>query len=74
MPGGHPEGYIEGFANFYRDAAEVITARRAGRAPEPEALAALPDVIDGARGIAFIEAAVRLGPRTMAHGLPRGYP
>jgi predicted dehydrogenase len=58
MPGGHPEGYIEGFANFYRDAAEVITARRAGRAPEPEALAALPDVIDGARGVAFIEAAV----------------
>ncbi|MBV9569189.1 MAG: Gfo/Idh/MocA family oxidoreductase [Hyphomicrobiales bacterium] len=58
MPGGHPEGYVEGFANLYRDAAEVIAARRAGRAPDPAARAALPDVIDGARGIAFIEAAV----------------
>jgi predicted dehydrogenase len=59
MPGGHPEGYIEGFANLYRDAAEIITARRAGRTPDPTALAAVPDVMDGARGIAFIEAAVR---------------
>ena len=58
MPGGHPEGYIEGFANLYRDAAELIVERRAGRAPDPAALAATPDVIDGARGIAFIEASV----------------
>ncbi len=58
MPGGHPEGYVEGFANLYRDAAEVIAARRAGRPPDPAARAALPDVLDGARGIAFIEAAV----------------
>jgi predicted dehydrogenase len=58
MPGGHPEGYIEGFANLYRDAAELIMARRAGRAPDPAALAATPNVTDGARGIAFIEAAV----------------
>ena len=33
MPGGHPEGYVEGFANLYRGAAELIAARRAGRAP-----------------------------------------
>ena len=58
MPAGHPEGYIEGFANLYRDAAELIAARRAGRAPDPIVKAAVPDVIDGARGIAFIEAAV----------------
>jgi len=58
MPAGHPEGYVEGFANLYRDAAELITARRAGRAPDPAALAATPDVVDGARGLAFIEAAV----------------
>jgi len=58
MPAGHPEGYIEGFANLYRDAAELIAARRAGRAARPSAVALTPDVIDGARGIAFIEASV----------------
>src|SRR5208282_6770317 len=50
MPGGHPEGYIEGFANLYRDAAELIAARRAGRAPKPAAVALTPNVLDGARG------------------------
>ncbi len=33
MPGGHPEGYVEGFANLYRGAAELISARRSGRSP-----------------------------------------
>jgi hypothetical protein len=57
MPGGHPEGYIEGFANLYRGVAELIAARRAGRAPK--ATASLPPTVaDGARGMAFIEAAV----------------
>jgi predicted dehydrogenase len=58
MPAGHPEGYIEGFANLYRDAAELIAARRAGRPPKPAALALTPNVLDGARGVAFIEASV----------------
>lgn len=58
MPGGHPEGYVEGFANLYRDAAELIRARRAGRDPEPAARGAVPGVRDGALGLAFIEAAV----------------
>ena len=58
MPAGHPEGYIEGFANLYRDAAELIAARRAGRAPSPAAVALTPNVLDGARGVAFIEASV----------------
>jgi predicted dehydrogenase len=58
MPAGHPEGYIEGFANLYRDAAELIAARRAGRPADPAAVAGTPDVVDGARGVAFIEAAV----------------
>ena len=57
MPGGHPEGYIEGFANLYRDAVELISARRAGRAPEAAATL-IPNVLDGARGLAFIEACV----------------
>jgi hypothetical protein len=57
MPGGHPEGYVEGFANIYRGAAELVVARRARR--EPKSAARLtPTVIDGARGVAFIEAAV----------------
>ena len=58
MPAGHPEGYIEGFANLYRDAAELIAARRAGRKPSPVAAALTPKVLDGARGVAFIEASV----------------
>jgi predicted dehydrogenase len=57
MPGGHPEGYVEGFANLYRGAAELISARRAGRMPERSAKLT-PNVLDGARGVAFIEAAV----------------
>jgi predicted dehydrogenase len=58
MPAGHPEGYIEGFANLYRDAAELIAARRAGRKPNPAAVTLTPNVLDGARGVAFIEASV----------------
>jgi hypothetical protein len=58
MPGGHPEGYVEGFANLYRGAAELISARRARRAPDKSAKLT-PNVVDGARGVAFIEAAVK---------------
>jgi hypothetical protein len=36
----------------------LIAARRAGRTPSAAALAATPDVVDGARGVAFIEASV----------------
>jgi len=59
MPAGHPEGYIEGFANLYRDAATLIRARQAGVAPDPAAQSRVPTVIDGAKGIRFVEAAVR---------------
>src|SRR5207253_2036575 len=37
IPAGHPEGYLEGFANLYHDLAEQIRARRAKRAPDPRA-------------------------------------
>ena len=57
MPPRHPEGYIEGFANIYSDAAEAIWAAKEGRDPE-EGARALPTVEDGARGLAFIEACV----------------
>ena len=42
MPAGHPEGYIEGFANLYRDAARLIPARRAGQPFDPLAAASVP--------------------------------
>jgi predicted dehydrogenase len=54
---GHPEGYFEAFANLYADAAEAIVARRTGRAADPLALD-FPSVVDGARGVRFVEAAV----------------
>ena len=57
IPSGHPEGYLEGFANLYRDLAEQIRARRAKRAPDSGALL-VPTVADGARGVKFIAAAV----------------
>jgi len=59
IPAGHPEGLIEAFANLYRDAASLIRARRAGQAFDPLAAASVPTVIDGAKGMRFVEAAVR---------------
>jgi predicted dehydrogenase len=50
LPAGHPEGYLEGFANLYRSFAAALV--EGGRAPD------CPTVHDGVRGMAFIEAAV----------------
>ena len=58
MPAAHPEGYIEAFANLYRDAAEIIQAHRAGTSVDPARAALVPDVRDGLRGVRFIAAAV----------------
>jgi len=57
IPAGHPEGYLEGFAQLYRDVAEQITARWQGRAADPLACS-VPTVMDGALGMKFIEAVV----------------
>ncbi|MBP0614190.1 Gfo/Idh/MocA family protein [Jiella mangrovi] len=57
IPAGHPEGYLEGFATIYGEAAELIRAAEAGRAP-PDGLA-LPGIEDGVDGLAFIEACVK---------------
>jgi predicted dehydrogenase len=54
---GHPEGFHEGFANIYSDAAEAIAARRAGISADPLALH-FPNARDGALGVAFVDAAV----------------
>jgi predicted dehydrogenase len=55
---GHPEGFHEAFANVYSDAAEVIAARRAGRAVNPLA-AHFPNAVDGLAGIRFVDAVIR---------------
>jgi predicted dehydrogenase len=57
MPPRHPEGYIEGFANVYSNAAELIWAKKDKRDPDPMCTD-VPTVEDGARGLAFIEACV----------------
>lgn len=57
VPAGHPEGYLEGFAQLYRDFAEQITARLENRAPDPSSLL-VPSVQDGVDGVRFIEKAV----------------
>ena len=59
-PGGHPEGYIEAFANIYRNFARTVRARREGREPQPE-WTDFPSVEDGIRGMQFIETMVRSG-------------
>jgi len=58
IPAGHPEGYLEGFAQIYADAAELVRAHKEKRAPN-DAVAGLPGIADGVNGVRFIEAAVR---------------
>lgn len=56
-PPGHPEGYLEAFANLYAGFAEAIRARKAGR--EPTAIGRnIPLAYDGLKGVAFVEAVV----------------
>jgi predicted dehydrogenase len=54
---GHPEGFIDAFANLYTDIADAVLARRDGLEADPLALT-FPTVEDGALGVKFIEAAV----------------
>jgi predicted dehydrogenase len=54
VPPGHPEGYLEGFANIYSEAARAIMARRAGKKADKEVM--FPGIEDGVAGMAFIEA------------------
>ncbi len=56
VPSGHPEGYLEGFANIYREAADAIVAARLGILPGVEVV--YPGIREGIVGLAFIEAAV----------------
>ncbi|MEX0981267.1 MAG: Gfo/Idh/MocA family oxidoreductase [Bacteroidales bacterium] len=60
VPGGHPEGYLEAFANIYRNFAWTLMARMAGKEPQPEWLD-FPGVEDGIRGMQFIDLVVEAG-------------
>ncbi|MEV4778209.1 Gfo/Idh/MocA family oxidoreductase [Burkholderia sp. LMU1-1-1.1] len=57
VPSGHPEGYLEAFAQLYRDAAAQIHAIDAGQ-PKPELTQGMPDVGDGVAGLKFMDAAM----------------
>lgn len=60
LPAGHPEGFIEAFANIYRSAARTIGARIAGTTVDPLDHD-FPTVQDGAIGVHFIETALKSG-------------
>lgn len=64
IPPGHPEGYLEGFATLYAEAARAIHARKAGR-PLPEGVV-FPTLADGVAGVAFVDACVRSSARDAA--------
>jgi len=57
LPAGHPEAFIEAFANVYRNAADTLRARLQGVEPSDLELD-FPTVYDGARGVLFVEKAV----------------
>jgi len=57
VPPGHPEGYLEGFANIYSEAARAIRAAIGGSAVPPDVI--YPTIEDGLLGVAFVDACVR---------------
>ncbi|WP_181305851.1 Gfo/Idh/MocA family protein [Rufibacter sp. XAAS-G3-1] len=59
-PGGHPEGYLEAFANLYRNFALCVKARLNGEEPQAEWLD-YPGILEGVRGMAFIEHVIASG-------------
>lgn len=60
LPAGHPEAFIEAFANIYRNVGQTIAARKRGERPDPLDLD-FPTVQDGAIGVHFIETALESG-------------
>lgn len=69
LPFGHPEAFIEAFANIYLAAAEAIRDHLEGRTPPPEGYD-FPTVADGVAGMGFIEAAVRSSEENAAWTRP----
>ena len=64
IPPGHPEGYLEGFANIYAEAAAAIRAHQSGAALD--GAVTYPTVGDGLKGVAFVDACVRSSQRNAA--------
>lgn len=64
VPPGHPEGYLEGFANIYTEAARAIRAKIDGTALDPAVI--YPTARDGVTGVAFVDACVRSSARNAA--------
>lgn len=62
-PSGHPEGFLEAFANLYRNFALCLRARKRGQTPDKEWLD-FPGVDEGVRGMAFIEKVIASGRST----------
>lgn len=61
VPAGHPEGYLEGFANIYTEVARAIRAARDGKKAEKGVI--FPTVEDGLKGMEFVDAAVKSSAR-----------
>ncbi|MFN7224105.1 MAG: Gfo/Idh/MocA family protein [Paracoccaceae bacterium] len=64
IPSGHPEGYLEGFATIYAEAARAIMARREGSVVDPAVT--YPGLKEGLEGVAFVDACVRSSARNAA--------
>ena len=64
IPAGHPEGYLEGFANIYAEAARAIIARRIGAALDDAVH--FPGLKEGLDGVAFVDACVRSSAKNAA--------
>lgn len=72
IPSGHPEGYLEAFAQLYTDLAEQITARNEGRAPSAASLL-VPGVAEGVEGVRFISGVLESSGKNSAWvGIPAG--
>jgi predicted dehydrogenase len=72
LPPGHPEAFLEAFANVYADFADLVVARRSGQPPDPLA-AMTPNAVTGAEGIAFIDACIE-STRTQTWAAVRRFP
>lgn len=64
VPAGHPEGFLEAFANLYRNFALTVRAKKNGETPAPECTD-FPSVNEGIRGMAFVENMVESGMSDM---------
>ncbi|MEM0899851.1 MAG: Gfo/Idh/MocA family oxidoreductase [Pseudomonadota bacterium] len=64
IPPGHPEGYLEGFANIYTEAAHAIRSAQNGADVHEDVV--YPTVHDGVIGVAFVDACVRSSKRNGA--------